>query len=518
MSHLRVLLAAQDADAADQVRHLLRDERDTHFELDWVASFDEALARMVRREYDAYLLSDRFDRRRGVDLLRAALDGGCVEPIILIGPRPLDDLSEALDAGAADALTYDELTPSLLQRVLGCAVERTRFAHMLGEHQERLIQAQRMESLGRLVGGVAHDFNNLLTGIIGYTSILEREIPSAEPSRKSLDEIRKAADLASALTRQLLAYSRKQTLRHTVLDVSDVVEGLADMLQRLIGEQISMTIAAAHPLPAIIADHGQVEQVILNLVLNARDATPSGGHIAVETGQAFITHDRAAAEEVDRTGIFVTLSVRDNGEGMSPHVRAHAFEPFFTTKPFGKGTGLGLSTVHSIVRQAGGFIDVTTDVGRGTLVQVFIPEAQDAQVPVQVEPVAEPLELQAAHHETVLVVEDDETVRNYIREALRFYGYQAVIASDPLAALRLAKDASEDIAVILTDIVLPDMSGMHLAAQLTTLRPSAAVVYMSGYIDARAGHAALPPDAHFLRKPFSPEELARLLRRALNGR
>jgi two-component system, cell cycle sensor histidine kinase and response regulator CckA len=415
-------------------------------------------------------------------------------------------------AGAADYLVKDELTPPLLQRALRHAVERAGATLAFRESEERLIQAQRMESLGRLVGSVAHDFNNLLTGIVGYASILDRELSPQHAGRHSLEEIRKAAELATKLTRQLLAYSRKQIVKRVPLDLNELIDGLADMLSRLIGEHLSLVIEKGENVPPVLADYGQLEQVLLNLVLNARDATPPGGTITVSTSVAIVSEEDAARENVGRTGPFVRLTVEDTGEGMSPDVLRRLFEPFFTTKPVGKGTGLGLASSQGIVRQGGGFMRVTSQIGRGTTASAFLPEAQHE------------LQRQHAHSraapdlrgtETILVIEDDETVRNFVREALSFYGYRPLLAPDPTTALRIGRESGEPIAAALTDVVLPDMSGMHVAQQLVELRPSVRVIYMSGYIDARSGHIALPPDAHFLRKPFQPEDLARMLRSVL---
>ena len=511
MATIRVLLV--DEDDAGLTRATVREAQDPQFEVDWVASYDAALSRMIRRQYHAYVVDDRLGEHSGIELLLAAQAGGCTEPIILLAPRDIPTVvSDATRAGAADCLVKDELTPTLLQRVVRHAVERADATQVFRESEERLIQAQRMESLGRLVGTVAHDFNNLLTGIVGYASILDRELSPQHAGRHSLEEIRKAAELATKLTRQLLAYSRKQIVKRVPLDLNELLDGLSDMLARLIGEQLVLVIEKGDNVPPVIADYGQLEQVILNLVLNARDATPAGGTITVSTSVISFNADDATQENVGRAGPFVRITVQDTGEGMSPETLQRLFDPFFTTKPVGKGTGLGLASSQGIVRQGGGFMRVTSRLGEGTIVSVFLPEAQQ--------------ELQQQGHsstapelrgdETVLVIEDDDTVRNFVREALNFYGYRALLAPDPTTALRIGRESAEPIAVALTDIVLPDMSGMHVAQQLVELRAGLRVIYMSGYIDARTGHTALPADAHFLRKPFQPEDLARMLRSVLD--
>jgi two-component system cell cycle sensor histidine kinase/response regulator CckA len=514
MATIRVLLVDDDEDDAVLTRAMVRDAHNPRFEVDWVATYDEALSRMIRREYQAYLVDYRLGEHSGLDLLLAAQAGGCTEPVILLtrqGTRTVDE--EAMRSGAADFLIKDELTPPLLQRALRHAVERATASLVFRESEDRLIQAQRMESLGRLVGSVAHDFNNLLTGIVGYASILDRELSPQHNGRHSLEEIRKAAELATKLTRQLLAYSRKQIVKRVPLDLNELIDGLSEMLARLVGEHLTLTIEKNENLPPVFADYGQLEQVILNLVLNARDATTSGGTITVATAVVTVDEEEAARENVGRTGPFVRLTVADTGEGMSAEVLRHLFEPFFTTKPVGKGTGLGLASSHGIIRQGGGFMRVTSKPGEGTSASAYLPEAQQELQRQQPHSAVMP-ELRGK--ETILVIEDDETVRNFVREALTFYGYRALLAPDPTTALRIASESSELIAVALTDIVLPDMSGMHVAQQLVEVRPGLRIIYMSGYIDARSGHVALPPDAHFLRKPFQPEDLARLLRSVLD--
>jgi two-component system cell cycle sensor histidine kinase/response regulator CckA len=504
MATIRVLLVDDDEDDALKTRAMVRDTYDPRFEMDWVATYDEALSRMIRREYQAYVVDYQLGEHSGADLLVEAQAGGCAEPIILLtrqAARRGDD--QVMRAGAADYLVKDELTPPLLQRAVRHAVERAGATLAFRESEERLIQAQRMESLGRLVGSVAHDFNNLLTGIVGYASILDRELSPQHAGRHSLEEIRKAAELATKLTRQLLAYSRKQIVKRVPLDLNELLDGLADMLSRLIGEHLSLAIEKGEDVPPVLADYGQLEQVILNLVLNARDATPPGGRITVSTALVDVSEEEAGLENVGRTGPFVRLTVQDTGEGMSPEV----------TKPVGKGTGLGLASSHGIVRQGGGFMRVTSQLGQGTIASVYLPEAQDELQQQHAQNAATP-DLRGT--ETILVIEDDETVRNFVREALHFYGYRTLLAPDPMSALRIARESPESIAVALTDIVLPDMSGMHVAQQLVELRPGLRVVYMSGYIDARGGHVALPAEAHFLRKPFQPEDLARMLRSVLD--
>jgi signal transduction histidine kinase len=544
MSTIRVLLIEDREVVFHRIASLVRGARRPGFEIDRADTADEALARVAERRHDVYVVGERLGDGRLLDLLEAAHATGSTAPVILlIDPGAGDgdgrghtgstgntghadhashaDHSDHADAddevllppGAADWLDMRQLSAPLVRRTLRYAVERARGVGALKESEERLVQAQRMESLGRLVGGVAHDFNNLLTGILGYASILERETPRDQPNRRPVEEIRKAAELASNLTRQLLAYSRKQSSRRSALDINSVLDGLADMLTRLIGSHLQLDIAAAPDLAPVLADPGQIEQIVLNLVLNARDASRPGGRISLSTGLTIVADGDARREGIPHGGPFVRLSVQDTGEGMSPDVRAHLFEPFFTTKPIGKGTGLGLSSVQAIARQSGGFVQVASAEGEGTTVAVYLPVALSKDARVDQGPAATP---DFRGTETVLVVEDDDTVRTFVKEALLFYGYRPLLAADPAGALRLARETTEPIAIAVTDIVLPEMSGMHVAQQLTSIRPGLQVIFMSGYIDAKGSHVALPPDAHFLRKPFAPEDLARLLRAVLD--
>jgi signal transduction histidine kinase/ActR/RegA family two-component response regulator len=548
MSTIRVLLIEDRDEMSHRIASLVRGARHPAFAIERATSSDEALTRIAERRHDVYLVGEGPGDGRLLDLLEAAHATGSTAPVILLidtgsAQAPVPPASTAtatptvptasttasaaagdsagadaepeisLPPGAADWVDARQLSAPLLRRTLRYAVERARGVGALKESEERLVQAQRMESLGRLVGGVAHDFNNLLTGILGYASILERETPRNQPSRRPVEEIRKAAELASTLTRQLLAYSRKQSSRRSALDINSVLDGLADMLTRLIGSHLQLEITAAPDLAPVLADPGQIEQIVLNLVLNARDASRPGGRISLSTGLTLVADADARREGIAHGGPFVRLSVQDTGEGMSPDVRAHLFEPFFTTKPIGKGTGLGLSSVQAIARQGGGFVQVTSAVGEGTTVAVHLPVALSSAARGDQGVAAAP---DFRGTETVLVIEDDDTVRTFVKEALLFYGYRPLLAADPVSALRLARETTEPIAVALTDIVLPEMSGMHVAQQLIVSRPGLDVIFMSGYIDAKGSHVALPPDAHFLRKPFAPEDLARMLRAVLD--
>jgi two-component system, cell cycle sensor histidine kinase and response regulator CckA len=516
MSKIRVLLVEDDKADAMLTRAKLKDAGEPQFEIETVDNYDAALSRMTQPDcpFDVFILDYQLAGQSGVELMKAAKAAGRNEPIVLLtgqGARSVDE--EAMHAGAADYLVKTLSAPHL-QRAIRHAVHRSQQARAFLEDEDRMIHAQRMESLGRLVGNVAHDFNNLLTGIMGYTSILEREVAAAHPGRRPVEEIRKAAEMASNLTRQLLAYSRKQSRRLAALDLNEVIDGVSNMIERLIGEHVTFVIGLGDDIPAVFVDQGQLEQVIINLVLNARDATPQGGRVTLTTSTVVIGEDDARKEGLTRSGQFACFTIEDTGEGMSPDVLEHLFQPYYTTKPVGKGTGLGLASSNGIVRQAGGFIRVDSRLGQGATVAVYLP--QSLEEPHRTELPVAPPESDVLGAETILVIEDDDTVRNFVRDALTFYGYRPLTAADPNAALRLVSETTEHIDLALTDVVLPDMSGMHLAQQLQDVRPGIRIVFMSGYLDTRSGHMQLPADAVFLRKPFQPEELARALRSVLD--
>ncbi len=381
--------------------------------------------------------------------------------------------------------------------------------------EDQLRQAQKMEAVGRLAGGVAHDFNNLLTAILGSTELLLRGLEPASPLRQDAAEIKKAGERAAGLTRQLLAYSRRQILQPAVLDLNRVVTDMDRLLRRLIGEDVDLVTAPAPDLGAVRADRGQIEQVIVNLALNARDAMPQGGKLTIATANAQLGPDYAETHPGATPGPYVMLAVSDTGAGMDRDTIAHLFEPFFTTKEVGKGTGLGLATVYGIVKQSEGYVAVYSEPGQGTSFKIYLPRvAADAAVTAPPAPVAEP----PRGTETVLVVEDEEAVRSLSRRALEAAGYTVLAAAAGPDALRLVERYGGPIHLLLTDVVMPGMSGRELAQQLGQRRPGLRVLYMSGYPgDAMVHRGALEPGTAFLQKPFLPEDLTRKVREVLEG-
>ena len=380
--------------------------------------------------------------------------------------------------------------------------------------EDQYHQAQKMEVVGRLAGGVAHDFNNLLTSILGYCDLLLADVQHDDPRCADIAEIRKAGTCAAGLTHQLLAFSRKQIIEPTVLDVNVVAAGVRSMLGRLIGEDVKVVLRLAPEPAPVKADRGQVEQVIMNLAVNARDAMPGGGTLTMETANVELDARYAKTHVAVAPGPYVVLTVTDTGTGVTPDVRAHMFEPFFTTKAPGIGTGLGLATVHSIVAQSGGSIDVHSEAGQGTSFTLYFPRANATEIVVDAPPLAQPRP--SAGWETVLVVDDEEGLRTLARRLLQRQGYTVLIAANADEARRLFEQ-HRSIDVLLTDVVLPGASGLELARQLVAQRPMLKVVYMSGYTaDAIARQGVLNPGITFLSKPFNAEMLGRKIREALD--
>jgi two-component system, cell cycle sensor histidine kinase and response regulator CckA len=380
------------------------------------------------------------------------------------------------------------------------------------EMEKRYLQSQKMEAVGRLAGGVAHDFNNLLTAVLVYTDMLAEQIPEGSPAAENLQEVRKAGERAATLTRQLLTFSRRQTVLPRVLDLRTVVTDFEKMLRRLIGDDVRLSTSLASEPCMVRADPGQMEQVIMNLVVNARDAMPEGGELAISTECVHWDDLRSRGHPDGAPGTYVILRVSDTGVGMSPEVISHVFEPFYTTKEEGKGTGLGLATVYGIVKQAGGWVWATSALGKGSTFHISLPRIIDAGNTARIGEAGEPMKRGT---EAVLVAEDDETVRKLVERVLTSLGYSVCACTTPDEALQKARTAHFDILV--TDMVMPDMNGQELARRVRALVAKIAILHISGY-----SNTILPQSVpgerqtHFLQKPFTPAKLAASIRTALD--
>jgi len=392
--------------------------------------------------------------------------------------------------------------------------ERKRAEAALRRSEEQLRQAQKMEAIGRLAGGVAHDFNNLLTAIGGYSTLGLLELAPDDPRREFFEEIQRAGERGAALTKQLLAAGRKQVQRPRLLDLNAVVDDLTSLLRRVIGEDIELEWARDSTPAVVLADPGQIEQIIMNLAVNARDAMPRGGLLSITSTSAHI----AAEDPRNRSGVggpYVQLRVTDSGHGMDAATLSHIFEPFFTTKEPGKGTGLGLSTVYGIVEQLSGFIDVRSAPDQGAVFEVYLPQQPQRAVSAQPENVAPAVR---GGSETVLLVEDEPQVRDLVLAVLKTRGYRVLCSENGAEAMRLEREHPGRIHLLITDVVMPGMSGRELAEHLLSLRPELKVLFMSGYTDdAVLRHGVIAPGSAFLQKPFALEDLLQRTRALLDG-
>jgi two-component system, cell cycle sensor histidine kinase and response regulator CckA len=406
-------------------------------------------------------------------------------------------------------VSYDEGTPV---RVVGSLADVTR------EHElaEQLGVAQRMEAVGRLAGGIAHDFNNLLTAIRGFATFALDAQPPNDPARDDIDQVLQAADRAAALTKQLLAFSRRQVLQPQLVIVNDLLKSLERMFARVLGEDIELRTSLDPNLWPILVDPGQFEQVIMNLVVNARDAMPNGGTLAIESSNAVLDEAYAQAHVGTSAGEYVMVSVTDSGMGMDAQTQARIFEPFFTTKEHDRGTGLGLATSYGIVSQSGGHIEVQSELERGTTFRIYLPRSSAESTPIGRRTTLEATGIEG--NETILLVEDDERVRRVASAALRRYGYRVLEAPSAEEALRHFAAESDAVRLVVTDVVLPRMSGAQLARELRAMRPELRVLFVSGYReDSFAQEGRMDPGIALLEKPFSPDALARRVRGVLDS-
>ena len=516
-----MLLVDDSADDGEIVtRELRRGGRQVAVER--VCDADAMRASLARQSWDLVLSDWSMPTFSGAAALEVLKEAGLDVPFIILSGTVTEELAiRAMRAGARDWVLKGKLARLLpaIDRELKDNAERKRAADVLHRSEERLRQSQKMDAIGGLAAGVAHDFNNVLSVIIGYSDLLLLELDPSDSKRESVDEIRSAAARAADLTRQLLAFSRQQILQPRKTDLTRVVAGTAKMLRRLIGADVELSIKGPAELGAVLVDPGQMEQVIMNLAVNARDAMPRGGKLTIETADVLVTDEDALGHGGARSGPHVALIVSDTGVGMDAATQARMFEPFYTTKEPGRGTGLGLATVLGIVQQSGGWIAFTSEPGRGTTFKIYLPltvgdEPSDARPAA----VRRRSTSSVRGNETLLLVEDDDALRVMLRTVLQKHGYRVLEASNGREALGLCETARHPIDLVLTDVVMPQMGGWEFASKLEEVRPGLKVLFMSGYTDgAIVHHGVLDPGVAFVQKPVAPNILVEKVRELLSA-
>ena len=509
--HLRILFVEDSPEDAEIEERDLR-KGGLEFTSKRVQS-REALQAALREFKPDLVISDySLPGLDGMGVLQIVREIDTLVPFIFVsGTIGEERAIDSLKSGATDYVVKDRLAGlvSKVRRALREADDRQRQKRL----EQELRQAQKMEAVGRLAGGVAHDFNNLLTVISGYTELALARTAANDPGRSDLEQVLRASEGAAALTRQLLAFSRRQVMTPIILNLNQRVNEMGKMLRRIIGEDVELVTRLDPGLGNIKADPSQIEQVIMNLAVNARDAMPGGGKVTIESANVMVDEAYVEEHRDAAPGAHVALTVTDTGQGMSAETRSHLFEPFFTTKEQGKGTGLGLSTVYGIVRQCGGSIEVLSEAGQGAMFRIYFPRVEGrVESPGGTKMMSAP----PKGSETILLVEDSEALRNLVYSLLKKHGYTVLIARDGEEALKVSEEHTGTIHLVVTDVVMPRMGGTEMARQLLRSRPATRVLYTSGYID----NATLDLEAEilkgaFLPKPFTPQDLARKVREIL---
>lgn len=514
-SSVRVLLVEDDEDDALLLERLLTRVLGVPFVVRRASLLREALELLGAEPVDVVLLDLGLPDATGLSGLDSMLAAAPTVPIVVLTGAGSEDLAaQALQRGAEDFLVKGEVGSDGLARSLRYALARKRAEEALRRTHEQLRTSQKMEAIGRLAGGMAHDFNGVLTAILGYADLLLEQTPPDDPRHDDVEQIRRAGERAASLTRQVLAFSRHDVIRPQVLAFDVVVGDLSKMLRRLIGGHIELRLELEAPGACVHADPSQLEQVVMNLVLNARDALPQGGTIIVRTRCVQAGAGSPASEDRATAGEPVRLEVEDTGTGMTPETMKRIFEPFFTTKEIGKGTGLGLSTVHRIVGQMGGAIEAESVLGEGSVLRVRLPRTQGCPDVVAEEDSGPP----PPGTETILVADDDEGVRSLARRVLERHGYRVLEAATAAEALLVATHHDGPIHLLLTDLVLPGMSGCDLAERIRRARIETRVLYSSGYVASETPPFGLDLRSSYLQKPYRPDVLAREVRTALDTR
>jgi signal transduction histidine kinase len=508
---LRLLVMDPDQETGHMIRAILRGRLDDACSTEWVGDADEARRLIEQGQHDVWLIDQRFDEAEHGSLVKAVVSAGFPPLLLLDGHRSSNVEQQVLAAGAASVIWKEELSAPLLQSALRHALDVRDRVRL-----ERQLQlGQRLETVGRLAGGIAHEFNNILTAIIGFGSLLAETVANDESSSAQLREILSGAERAAVLTRDLLAFSRRQVMRPARLDLPEVVEHLSRMLKGVLGSPITLRVRCAEGVPPIHADRAQLEQAITNLAINAREAMPRGGELTIEVDAVAL--DTAYCDEhiSARPGDYVRLSVTDTGVGIPKDLLSRVFEPFFTARDVPTASGLGLSMVYGIVKQSGGNIWAYSEPGIGTTFKLYFPVYGADR---QIQSSADTPRRQLRGSETIFVVDDTEMVRRLTRDVLAGAGYAVLDAGGADEALQVAGRHTAPIDLLVTDVVMPGRNGVELVDRLRTSRPEMRVLYVSGYTDlAIVREGLLAGDAAFLQKPFTPEDLLRKVRRVLEG-
>ncbi|MBI1875907.1 MAG: response regulator [Acidobacteria bacterium] len=518
----RVIVIADNASVLRRVSLSLGEAIRGGCRVESMSGSEAGLAALSRETYDLCLLHHQMGGGQGLTVMKTARASGCRVPFLVLLDQAADTLEmSAIAQGADECVPLDTASDAALERQVRRSVARARALDAERERdlterrrlEDQLRQAQKMEAIGQLAGGVAHDFNNLLMVILGYCETLSLSLPEGGPTLGQVLEIKKAGSRAAQLTQQLLAFSRRQILQPKVIDLNWIIADTDRMLRRLIGENIVFRTKLASELRPVKADPGQIQQVLLNLVVNARDAMPDGGAVTIETANVQLDATYLGMVHSSlKAGGYVMLSVTDTGTGMDAETLSHLFEPFFTTKGL-KGTGLGLATVYGVVQQSGGDILPDSEPGRGTTFRIYLPQATADLAEQRLETPAA-----LAGEERVLIVEDEGPVRALVTAMLRRQGYDVLEAASAEEALALEEKDGDDIDLLVADVVMPGLSGTELTQRMKDLRPRMKVLFISGHTDhVQLRNELHKPGVHFLQKPFTATALGRKVRDVLDG-
>lgn len=511
----KVLLVEDDPTCRDFVKATLKKASDRYYFIEPVSSLAEGLRMLRERVFDVLLLDLMLPDSKGPDTVTEIRKLNTQIPIIIVTGMEDDTiLFSAMEEGAQDYLIKGHFNADLLSKSIEYAIHTKKSEEQAECLKEQLMHAQKMEVVGRLAGGVAHDFNNLLTVINGYADILKSKIPETEEIYVHVNEIARAGKKAASIAKQLLAFSRRRPAETKVVNLNNMLNEMIRMVRRLIGEDVELTFEPGEDVPAVKADPGSMEQVVVNLVINARDAMPGGGSITIRTAATKLDAEMTTRFENIPAGDYTVLSVKDTGCGMSEDVKQHLFEPFFSTKGPDKGTGIGLATALGIIKQSNGYITVDSKEGAGACFSIYMPACAEKANKADKDPTYSP---ERGGGETVLVVEDDANVRRYVKEVLARCGYKILTAGNGDDAIEVVRREEGGVDLLLTDLIMPKMAGDTLVELLKEARPGIKVVFMTGYLEAGLSNGARIELADgILEKPISPAALAAEIRRVLD--